>query len=139
MKALTCGVLFVTDGKLLLGHVTHGSHWDPPKGMQDSGETPMQTAIRETFEETEILVTPAELIDLGRHPYNPKKDIHLFLCRGKQINLDECHCGSHFKMHGRFFPEIDQFGLFDIDEAIETKLSNAMRSVIEKLLPKIKG
>ena len=138
MKPLTCGVLFVTDGKILLGHVTHGNHWDPPKGMQDVGETPMQTAIRETFEETEILVTSKELIDLGRHAYNSKKDIHLFLCLGKQIDLSACYCGSHFKLHGKFYPEIDQFGLFDLNEALETKMSQAMRGVIEKLLPHIK-
>lgn len=49
------GVMFSSTGKVLLREVKN--HWDGyvwtfPKGKPDSGETPEETALRETYEET---------------------------------------------------------------------------------------
>lgn len=53
----TVSVLVMNDGRILLekrAH-THGAGtWGPPTGHIDFGETPEQTAARETFEETGI-------------------------------------------------------------------------------------
>ena len=53
---LSCGVVVVRrtdDGwKTILLRAYH--HWDFPKGIRESGEDPMQAAIRETDEETGI-------------------------------------------------------------------------------------
>lgn len=58
--------ILVTDGepKFLLIHMygsAGGTHWTFPKGRPDKGETPVETALRETKEE--VGVTPYKLID----------------------------------------------------------------------------
>ncbi len=53
---LSCGVVIARrdggDWKTLLLRAYH--HWDFPKGVRESGEEPLETAIREVFEETGI-------------------------------------------------------------------------------------
>ena len=55
-NTLSCGAVVVrqtADGwKTILLRAFH--HWDFPKGIRESGEEPMQAAIRETDEETGI-------------------------------------------------------------------------------------
>ena len=48
-QRLSCGVLIVNaERELLLCHVTGQHHWDLPKGGMTPGETPLDTALRET-------------------------------------------------------------------------------------------
>lgn len=70
---------------LFLKHIdTHGGHWDLPKGHVDPGETEVETAIRETYEEAGLQVTPLpgfrEMIT-----YSPKpgviKDVIFFIAK----------------------------------------------------------
>jgi 8-oxo-dGTP pyrophosphatase MutT (NUDIX family) len=42
--------------------------WDLPGGNIDPGETPKQTAIRETEEETNLIVEKKDLIPVGSKP-----------------------------------------------------------------------
>lgn len=110
----TCGTLvFNREGELLLCHVTGTGHWDIPKGMQDPGETPRQAAVRELLEETGLRVEEERLDDLGRFPYRPEKDLHLFRA-GAPFEVDLLErlvCTSHFPHHrsGAMTPEVDGF------------------------------
>jgi len=55
-KAAGAIIYYLEKGKplfLLLRSAKHGE-WGPPKGHSDTGETEMETAIREIFEETGI-------------------------------------------------------------------------------------
>lgn len=55
MKQAFGGVLINDQGQILLRRVTNdfgGYRWTYPKGRPDPGETPEQTALRETLEET---------------------------------------------------------------------------------------
>ena len=56
VQTLSCGVVIARrsdDGwKTLLLRAYH--HWDFPKGVQEPGESPLETAIREVCEETGI-------------------------------------------------------------------------------------
>jgi len=114
-RRLSCGVVVVNDAhELLLCHVTGHDHWDLPKGRPETGETPLQTALRETREECGLVFGAAELVDLGRLPYRPRKDLHLFGARVSRIDPATLRCTSHFTDAGSGLrrPEMDGFGWF---------------------------
>ena len=50
----SCGAIVIAEGQVLMVRSRKG--WSFPKGHQESGETPVQTARREVFEETGIEV-----------------------------------------------------------------------------------
>ena len=113
-RNLSCAVLLLNErAQLLLCHVTGRRWWDVPKGLQEPGETPRQTALRELAEETGLVLTAHELLDLGRIAYRPDKDLQLFAaCRASDaLDLSRCRCSSHFEdpRTGRPFPEVDAF------------------------------
>jgi len=79
VKTLSAGVI-VTDGRsLLLCHVTGAHHWDLPKGKVDPGESELDAAARELYEETSLKVSPAMLQPLGIFAYKKNKDLSLWL------------------------------------------------------------
>lgn len=121
-KQLTCGVVFVDTKKqkILMVHPTHQKDfWDLPKGRQEEGETPLETAVREVYEETSIILDPEKdkLMDCGRHPYNKHKQIHLFTCFDKDFDVFKLKCTSMVEGLRTVFPEVDEFELFSIEEA----------------------
>ena len=111
MKKTSCGILILNaHAELLLCHATGTPIWDIPKGGDDPGETEMQTAIRETAEETGLRFDPAQLLDLGRFAYRPTKDLHLFATLIERVDPSQCHCASRFRdVWGRMRPEMDAF------------------------------
>lgn len=117
-KKLSCGVVFVDKfNKMLMIHSSTYSHWDLPKGTQSEGETPIQTAIRETCEETGIKVDPADLIELGLYHYNRFKDLWLFFIRVDSVELDRLKCTSMvFDNTGAEVPEADEFEMLSMNE-----------------------
>lgn len=121
MKKLSCGILIFRDNRILMGHATGHDHWDIPKGCAEEGESPVEAAVRETSEETGIVVPPNELQDRGRCAYNPKKDLHLFWWEPANVILaEDCICHSHFtNLSGHSVPELDAFGWFTFSEALQ--------------------
>lgn len=116
-RRLSCGVVILNaQHELLLCHVTGQAHWDLPKGGIEAEETPLHAALRETREETGLLLDPAELLDLGRLAYTEKKDLHLFAALLPRIDVADLVCESHFseQRSGRRRPEMDGFGWFDL-------------------------
>jgi 8-oxo-dGTP pyrophosphatase MutT (NUDIX family) len=111
VKALSCGILVLNPrSELLLCRATGTFRWDIPKGGAHPGETPLQTALRETAEECGLQFAPAELLELGRHAYRPEKDLHLFATLVDGVDAASCHCRSHFTDGwGRQRPEMDAF------------------------------
>ena len=113
-RTLSCAVLLLNEhAQVLLCHVTGRRWWDVPKGLQEPGETPRETALRELSEETGLVLEPHELLDLGRFDYRPDKDLHFFAAlRGPDaLDLSQCRCSSHFDdpRTGRPCPEVDAF------------------------------
>ena len=111
-KRLSCGVLiFSPSRELLLCHVTGQHHWDLPKGGAHAGETPLETALRETQEETGLRLEAGALLDLGRFAYRPRKDLHLFAALMPRFDVAALHCDSKFSdlASGRRLPEMDGF------------------------------
>ncbi|MBI5257190.1 MAG: NUDIX hydrolase [Burkholderiales bacterium] len=111
MKKLSCGILVMNaQHELLLCHATGTWHWDIPKGGMDDGETPRDTALRETAEETGLRFEAGALQELGRLRYRPDKALHLFAVLSERFDAAGCHCHSHFvDGWGRRRPEMDGF------------------------------
>lgn len=89
-----------------------------PKGKKEKGESLVEAAIRETYEECGFqIITPAEVISIGEAKYtHGKKKFHGFLYKIEE-ELDtfnfECKSLTNDKI-----PEIVQFHIVDIDIAI---------------------
>ena len=111
MKTLSAGVVIVRNGQVLLGHSTNNEHWDIFKGKVESGETPIQAAIRELKEESGIDLLPEQLVDLGKFSYNKKKNLHLFLhTDAVGFVAENCHCDA--KVEDKY-PEMDDYKWVD--------------------------
>jgi 8-oxo-dGTP pyrophosphatase MutT (NUDIX family) len=111
VKSVSCGILVLNaHSELLLCHATGTFVWDIPKGGGDGGESTLQTAIRETAEETGLRFEPGELLELGHFSYRPAKDLHLYAALTPRIDVSACHCSSHFTdLWGRKRPEMDAY------------------------------
>ena len=111
MKRLSCGILVLNrQHELLLCHATGTWHWDIPKGGSEPGETPLQSAQRETLEETGLRFEAEELQELGRFSYRPDKDLHLFMVLSARFDASTCVCTTHYRDGwGRSRPEMDGF------------------------------
>lgn len=131
-RRLSCGVVVLNpDRELLLCHVTGQNHWDLPKGGIETGETPIQAALRETREECGLRLLPDELLDLGRLRYTNKKDLHLFATCMARVELRTLRCESHYldRFSGRQLPEMDGFGWFAFPRA-QTLCTPKMATVL---------
>ena len=99
--------------------------WALPKGTPDSGETLAETAIRETSEETGLLVEIEEPIGAityffvhGRTRF--RKTVHFFLMRPT---------GGRLEDHDH---EFDEVGWFQIDEALKVMTHATEREVVHR-------
>ena len=108
---VSCGVFVLSpQGSLLMGHAFGSSHWDIPKGVGEPGETPRQTAVRETAEETGVRLSEEGLLDLGPFAYRPGKSLHLFATLSEPVDVASLVCTSLFRdARGRTHPELDRF------------------------------
>jgi 8-oxo-dGTP pyrophosphatase MutT (NUDIX family) len=142
-RRLSCGIVVVNDSaELLLCHVTGHDHWDLPKGGLRSGESPLQGAVRETYEETGLRFEAPALLELGRFAYSARKDLHLFAARHPRIDPAELFCVSRFvdRATGRELPEMDGFGWFAFEAVAarcKPKLASVLLSQID--LPRLLG
>ena len=111
MKSVSCGILVLNPhSELLLCHATGTFVWDIPKGGGSGGESTLQTAIRETAEETGLCFEPGELLELGHFGYRPAKDLHLYAVLRERFDASACHCSSQFTdLWGRKRPEMDAY------------------------------
>lgn len=114
-KKLTCGFLiYDVNNHSYLGckpNMAKHKYYDIPKGCQEPGETPLQTALRELEEETGLHVNElSHIIDVGEFPYNKEKNIHLFTATAK-IDLDRLYCDSIFEYNGKMIDEMSGYKL----------------------------
>ena len=138
MKKCSCGFIVATDNGWLLCHPTNSANnWDLPKGVAEEGEHHFQAAMRELKEETglELNCFAPQPIDLGQHPYNKDKDLHLFYLQLEQVNTKVMHCSSMvLNEKGPDFPEMDAFAVFE-HVKLKDKLSPRMYAWVKKHLP----
>ncbi len=111
---VSCGTLIVNPaGQLLLCHVTGTAKWDIPKGMQDEGESTLEAAIRELYEEAGLVLAASAFEDLGLHDYRRDKRLHLYRVSAppELTSLEALHCTSYFPHQhtGEMTPEVDGY------------------------------
>jgi 8-oxo-dGTP pyrophosphatase MutT (NUDIX family) len=116
----SCGVIVTNGEHILLGHATRSPRWDIPKGVAEPGETFADAAARELHEETGLVASPDELVELGVHAYLRGKDLALFAWGPPQLpDPQSLVCTSLFAVpNGSMLPEFDRFDLFRWDEAL---------------------
>jgi 8-oxo-dGTP pyrophosphatase MutT (NUDIX family) len=116
------------DGKLLICHPTNHAvdFYSIPKGKIELGETKIEAAIRETFEETNIDLfgtNDFHITQLESVGYRSgKKTLHPFLYQEKLISTFdweniEIKCNSNVPIERGGFPEMDGYKWVEISEA----------------------
>ena len=141
-KKLSCGLIIESQGQFFLGKATGSNRWDIPKGMTEEGETPLQTALRECFEESGMDLSRYEhqIQDLGRHGYLPQKDLHLFhLKLSSPFDVQNCHCTYMVHLTDKPpFPEICDYRWMSWEEVLISvgKGMNALLQTIQKEIKK---
>lgn len=138
-KTVSAGViLFNEHREVLLCHATETRHWDIPKGMGDPGESPRDAALRETREETGLMLAAERLTDLGEFDYRSDKALHLFGIRTAigEVDPSRCVCTSFFpsRRSGRSIPEMDEFAWVAIPD-IERFASGSLSRLFARALP----
>lgn len=113
-SATSCGSIVINKkGEVLLCHVTGTNHWDIPKGMQDAGESTLEAAKRELWEETSLEFDEVLFEEIGCFDYRKDKKLHLYKVRVTEDfdSLGHLICTSHFPHHvtGKPTPEMDGF------------------------------
>lgn len=132
----SCGILFLKNGQILLGHTTGQWQWDIPKGKLEPGEGFLDAAIRETKEETNFDVNPSDTVFLDEVPYRKGKRLALFLYTGSDYpNPETCICTSTFTSpSGHEKPELDDFMYVpytDLHVYVTERMVAAIRSAIK--------
>jgi len=126
-KTISAGVIIKNKHNQILRCKPFGKsdgRCDIPKGQIEDGETPLQAAIRETFEETGIDLNGIDLVEIGFRKYQPNKDLHLFTCHYEVDDLSVLKCTSLFKYNDCLFPEVDGYEWIDINPIIMDRRFN---------------
>jgi putative (di)nucleoside polyphosphate hydrolase len=135
-RALAAG-LILTDGvAVVLGHSTGNPQWDLPKGLVEPGEDPWSACVREVAEETGLDVSGWRLEDLGRMPYAPRKDLHLFRAVMRPLPpVETLVCRSRFfdRRTRTMRPELDAFAHVPVDE-IDRYTLPSLGALLRRLL-----
>jgi len=136
---VSAGVIIIDDSTKTFLVATPTHKWkqrDIPKGGIEPGESPIQAAIRETFEETGLSLKPNELEDLGEMPYAEDKNIHLFVHR-KNFRYDTkaMYCSTYVTPEeGKPFPEMVKNGYEYIGLDGASKLYRLMQNALVPIL-----
>ena len=138
----SAGLAIIYKGQILLGHTT-GRKWTNsfgiPKGGIDKGESKLDAAIRETYEEVGIKI-PRKLIDSTEYTFvvtsrkYANKVVYYYIVMIddlKQLGLKDLKVPKKQLQ----VEEIDWAGFFGYDEAMD-KVMQSQREVIQKLLGK---
>lgn len=113
------------DNKILVGHPTHHKpeFWSIPKGKVDDGETLLEAAIRETWEESNVQLdsNDGQYTQLNKRVYKHKKKEITSYVRLEMVDEDwdnlDIKCNSNVPEERGGFPEMDDYKWVTLDEA----------------------
>lgn len=147
-KIIAAGVFIIRkDNKLLICHPTkhHKNFYSIPKGKVEKGETFVEAAFRETYEETNLDLRGNENFHVfGLEPTsysNKNKVLRPFVCiemANSKFDWDnvEIKCNSNVPLEWGGFPEMDGYRWVTLDEAKDLLHSSqtACLSKISKII-----
>ncbi len=115
--------IMVHNGKFLIGRAPNHDRWDIPKGNIGQYESAIEASIREAREETGIKMKtnrgglPQVMYSIGPVDYLKDKKLFLnvFRLTDKQAKTP-LKCTSFFEMHGKKYPELEEFKWITWDE-----------------------
>ena len=126
-KVVAAGIFLVNKyNKVLICHPTNHKpdFWSIPKGKVEDGETLLEGALRETFEETNIDLSSCQGIkQLDAVTYTHKKKVLNPFLVWEPINQEidwasfEIKCNSNVPEDRGGFPEMDAYKWVTLDEA----------------------
>lgn len=125
-KVITCGLYLISkNNNVLICHPTGGGdEWSLPKGKVEEGEKSFDTAVRETKEETGIVISvnnfgiPMKLPDrLYKSGRKILKSFAMFESVDGDIESFKCHCDSYVGSTDK--PEIDDYMWVSLEKAKE--------------------
>ena len=137
----TCGGLVYYNGKLLICRPRWDSElWNLPKGIVEKRETLLSAAIREIYEETNIVIDDScKITDFGGTSYGKKKKLHLFYIVLMK-DPGELKCNSFFEVKGKQIPEMVDYKWInpcDYSLYFSDKLTESVRKIFNKGLKNV--
>lgn len=129
-KSVSCGILLTNGILFLVGKLSNFPFWDIPKGAKHPEETPLQAAIREAYEETNVTIRAEDVVDLGQFQYRDDKDLHLFLFYTPKLPpVEKMKCTSFIFPRGwsEPRPEMDTYKYIAFGEKKNYLGSNLVR------------
>ena len=132
-KTISCATIIVSQDKkyVLLGKIALQDKYDLPKGRMETDETYVETAIRELYEETDLVIPKNEYAsfqdiddsNVKVNRYTRDKDIVVFFVHDKQNKyINQRHLSelksNTFIDNDNSIPELSHFRLFEIDRLL---------------------
>lgn len=145
---ISCGLFLIRkDNKILIAHPTMHprSSWGIPKGKVEPGESLIEAAIRETYEESNIDVSGYKVLhDIPFVKYaKTNKILYSFALFEQENNFDfnqfNIKCNSNVPESKGGFPEMDDYMYVTVKEAhgllhdTQIKCLDTISGLIEKI------
>lgn len=108
---VSCGIIVENFNNEILGCHPFGRKdglLDIPKGGNEKNESYLETAIRELYEETGLILSGNLLEDCGLFDYNSEKKLYIFKTK-INYKLSKLKCESFFELDGKMVPEMIGF------------------------------
>lgn len=129
-------IIYDISGKVLITLPTGNNIWSFPKGLQENNESYIETAIREVYEETG-LVLDTELFKTNFYTQKyAKKDKQLVLLEyfsDTEILYNDIICTSYFERNGKQFPENCDYMWVSLEEAYN-HVHEAQQKILKQIL-----
>lgn len=164
-KTITCATILLSKDKkhILVGKIGLQKKYDLPKGRMETGESEIETAIRELKEETGLVIDKFNYVQHQKNSirnlfFNKDKNISIFFIYDKDNiwindeNMNKLKCSTYFTLNEnknnptinmKQYPELEGFKKVDIHEILNSSQQSTIayklfnKSMAKVLLSKL--